>query len=700
MLIALALRCALLTLVSVSVSASPVVPSFERFHQSGPSAEGGALLYSELGCASCHGDNTPAPQRQGPNLTLISDRVEPQWIMRFLKSPRIARTGSTMPELLHQLSGDPDETATDLAHYLTSLGQISVSTPQGKPRPKPKTALHANAERGGDLFQTRGCAACHPTSYNPSSATFLSRLPSLTEKYSLSSLASFLESPTTHRPDARMPAIPLTPQDAFDLAAHLLDFRSSDPRQARAIIPLSPDPARVNRGATYFQQLRCNACHSVLSAPDAPTIPIRNTAQGCLSAKPSDAPHFNLTNLQRNALATYLSQPDQALPTPEARWRHTTQALNCTACHAVDQIGGPSPETNAYFTGDEAIGDTGRIPPPLTRVGAKLQPAWMQGVLEGSNRKRPYIHTRMPVYSSTAKHLTQLASEAAHPKEHPLPDDPATRDAGRILLGSQGGMNCITCHRWNDHPSLGIQAIDLHDSGKRLQTAWLRDYLRNPAAYRPNTLMPALWPAETSTIPLLNGRSTAQINAVLAFLQTPEGEPPGLPSTDSAAFEIVPKERPVIQRTFLEGVGSHAILVGFPSGFHLAFDGLSGTPALLWKGRFFDAYSTWFSRQAPFESPLSKEVVPWPKNPDSSDSHAKSFQGYRTDKAGNPTFLILRNGTSLEETFTADSKGIHRIIRTVNGPPPASFIHPENLTPIELHDVPPNTRHFHYIWTP
>jgi cytochrome c553 len=605
-----------------------------------------------------------------------------------------------MPSLLHRVLGNPDETATDLAHYLTSLSQHSTSSTSGKPKAKPKSALHANAERGDDLFRNRGCAACHPTSDVNVAPAFLSRLANLTKKYSLPSLAAFLESPTTHRPDARMPAIPLTPQDAFDIAAHLLDFRTSDPRQAKPIAPLSPHPERVQRGAAHFEQLQCNACHNASPKPWGPTIPIRNTARGCLALKPSNAPRFELTNIQRKALAAYLLHPDQALPTAEARWRHTTQALNCTACHAVDQTGGPAPETTTYFTGDEAIGDTGRIPPPLTRIGAKLQPTWMQGVLEGSNRKRPYIHTRMPSYSGMAKHLTQLASESAHSENHPVPDDLETREVGRILLGSHGGMNCITCHRWNDRPSLGIQALDLHDSGKRLQASWLHDYLRNPATYRANTLMPALWPAEKSAIPLLNGSSSAQINAVLAFLQKPEGEPLGLPSTDSSAFEIVPKERPVIQRAFLEGVGPHAILVGFPSGFHLAFDGLSGTPALLWKGRFFDAYSTWFSRQAPFESPLSKQVVQWPKNTGTGDSHAKSFQGYRTDKSGNPTFLVLRDGTSLEETFTADSKGIHRVIRAVNGPLPASFTHPETLTPVDVRDVPADTRHFHYLWTP
>lgn len=683
-----------------TVWGTPIVPAFERFHQDAPSAESGALLYSELGCASCHGNNTPAPRRHGPNLSGISDRAHPEWIISFIKDPRQVRTGSTMPSLIHRISGDPDEIATELAHFLTSLTQTATSGTTAKPKTKPRSALHANAERGGDLFRNRGCAACHPIPHAPDSPTFLSKLPSLTKKYSLASLAGFLESPASYRPDARMPAIPLTPQDAFDIAAHLLDFRTSDPRQARVITPLTPDPTKVQRGRDHFNQLQCNACHSLPSQANVSTIPIQNTAQGCLSTNPIAAPRFELTPLQRTALASYLAHPNKALPTAESRWRHTTQALNCTACHAINQTGGPASETVAYFTGDEAIGDTGRIPPPLTRIGEKLQPAWLQGVLEGANRKRPYIHTQMPVYRAAAQHLAQLATDGIAVDESPLPDTPATREAGRTLLGSHGGMNCITCHRWNERSSLGIQAIDLYDSGKRLQFRWLRDYLRNPASYRPNTLMPALWPAEKSSVPLLEGSSTAQISAVLAFLKNPDGEPPGLPSTDSAAFEIVPKERPIIQRTFLEGVGTHAILVGFPSGFHLAFDGLSGAPALLWKGRFFDAYSTWFSRQAPFESPLSKDVVQWSKSPSTNLPNGKVFRGYRTDKAGNPTFLVSLDGNTLEETFHADTTGIHRIIRATQGQLPTTFNHPEKLTSIELHDVPANARHFHYVWTP
>ena len=120
----------------------------------------------------------------------------------------------------------------------------------------------------------------------------------------------------------------------------------------------------------------------------------------------------------------------------------------------------------------------------------------------------------IPEIAKQAKQLTRIATAGSPPTPSPQPPNRTLHDAGRTLLGSQGGVNCITCHRWEGRPSLGIQAIDLHDSGQRLRKDWLRNYLKNPNAYRPNTLMPALWPTEQSSVPLLDARSAAQIDAV------------------------------------------------------------------------------------------------------------------------------------------------------------------------------------------
>ncbi len=57
-------------------------------------------------------------------------------------------------------------------------------------------------------------------------------------------------------------------------------------------------------------------------------------------------------------------------------------AFRCLACHVRDDYGGVHDEHNPFFVGSELkLGDDGRIPPPLTLMGAKLQPNWLKKVL-------------------------------------------------------------------------------------------------------------------------------------------------------------------------------------------------------------------------------------------------------------------------------------------------------------------------------
>ena len=70
-------------------------------------------------------------------------------------------------------------------------------------------------------------------------------------------------------------------------------------------------------------------------------------------------------------------------------------------------IGGVPETYNPFFAGSEQkLGDDGRIPPPLTLVGAKLQPAWMKKVLFDGESVRHYMATRMPQYgTANLQHL-------------------------------------------------------------------------------------------------------------------------------------------------------------------------------------------------------------------------------------------------------------------------------------------------------
>ncbi len=223
---------------------------------------------------------------------------------------------------------------------------------------------------------------------------------------------------------------------------------------------------------------------------------LKGNEGGCLNAAATGGvPHYELAENQRAALKLYLTRREKE-SAPAQLTTLTFEALNCVACHERDGRGGPDAARKTYFTGDPNLGDTGRYPPPLTGVGRKLQPEWLVKVLTGEYRVRPYLHTKMPIYGSATAALGAMLTATDGKKETALTggDDPA----GRKLMGTQGGIGCITCHRWGPHPSLGIQGLDLSNLGQRIQPGWLREYLINPAGYRPGTLMPSFWPGGKS----------------------------------------------------------------------------------------------------------------------------------------------------------------------------------------------------------
>jgi len=683
-------------LIGITAQAEPLVTAFDRFHAAQPSATGGRLLYNELGCANCHSGVTGLPARSGPAIAGITQRVNAAWLQAYLAAPAKEKPGTTMPHLLSAEEVEP------VLHYLASIAPKTAF--------KPSSAKYLNAERGSDVFHTSGCVTCHapgkdyqPPAGVPAASEFTHRsvaFPNLAEKYSLGSMIALLKDPLKTRPDGRMPHVHLHESDAADLAAHLLDFQHSDGTTAKPVQPFKADQVLAAKGKTIVAKQQCAACHELPKDVASLPRPLQSAEGGCLSAEAKPGrPFYDLSDVQREALKLHLALPVAALDA-RAQASLTLQALNCTACHSRDGLGGPDAARKAYFTGDHNLGDTGLLPPGLTDVGRKLQPAWLKEVLLGKGRMRPYLHTQMPHFGKAADALPTLLAKADARPEKPLPAGDAV--PGQKLLGILGGNGCITCHRWDKRPSLGIQALDLSTLAKRYQPGWLRDYLIDPAASRPGTLMPSFWPkgiAGNQTI--LGGDTDQQIAALIAFSALGKGEPEGFPSTAGGEFELVPKDRPIIQRTFLEKGGTHAILVGFPAGIHLAYDGKTARPVMVWKGRFFDAYNTWFTRAAPFENPLGEVLGQWPVTKAAADG-AVQFRGYRLDAAGVPSFIYDVGSTRVEERFEPTDGALHRTLVWRPGSQPAPDVdHPEGLT-LREQPAPQNqeqgTKHYIYTW--
>jgi cytochrome c553 len=681
-------RAAIL-LAGAALGAEPLVTGFERFHAATPTAEGGRLLYNELGCVNCHGGVTGLPTMRGPELATVTQRVRSEWLRKFVADPASVHPGAVMP---HVLAKADDKTLVAIEHYLASLEPKTASK-------GPAKILHVNGARGGELFNTLGCVACHapgkgfvPPDGLPKDSEFTHpsvAFGELKAKYSLDSLGAFILDPLKVRTDGRMPKITMDRQDSIDLAGYLLEFQGSDGRLDNPVVSIAADKALAIAGRKAVIAAQCAACHDLPKDAAAKPVALKTTDGGCLDADHAKGPRYALSDAQRAALKLFLAKKDE-VTTAKLAADLTLHALNCVACHERDGQGGPDAGRKPYFQGDHNLGDTGRYPPPLTGVGGKLRPEWLAKVLAGENRVRPYLKTKMPHYGPAVADLAKLLgiADARAPLKFAGGDD----TAGRKLLGTQGGAGCITCHRWGDRPSLGIQGPDISNIAARLQEGWLKEYLINPAGYRPGTLMPSFWPGGKSFNPtILGGDTDKQIAAIYKFAESANGEPEGFPQNRNGEFEIVPKDRPVVQRAFLDGVGVRAILVGFPTGVHLAYDGDKGGPGLAWKGRFFDAYLTWFSRFPTFEKPIGEQVVAWPRP-------AGRFLGYRLDAKGNPTFLNEQGGVKVEETYEGIENGLRRTVTWAPTPDFAPAIHhPAGLAHTELSD-PEGRRVFTYLW--
>lgn len=686
-------------------SQPPVIPGLDQRH---PLSEeqAGEVLMSELRCAACHEGMQGEGMKLAPDLRKVGSRLNGDYLRRFIADPSGVHPGTTMPSLI---AGESEEarraTSEALTSYLLSLQEPQVPV---------KATAKADANAGREAYHALGCVACH--SPRDAEGKELSRkgdvsLIHLAGKYQPNALAEFLLDPLKVRPSGRMPDMGLSRSEAADLAAYL-----TNGHQEQASDIERPRPEQVAIGKEAFKRLNCAACHQMDESEmkvvrPGPPLAKLDPLRGCLSETPKSAPDFHLSEAQRKSIRSALARV--AEPRPEAdRIRMKLTQLNCIACHVREDFGGAAPDRDSYLHSTEpALGNEARIPPPLTGIGAKLRPEWLNRVLHDRERVRPYMQTRMPHYGEVAlKGLSDWLVAVDHPEPAvhksipPDPDEPSDPDelsaqdrelrkrmrSGALELLGDKGLNCISCHNFNGTESQGMKGLDLMTSYQRLRPEWFRGYMRNPAAFRPGIIMPNYWPDGKATqTAILDGDAKLQIEALwdTFSLGRSARDPSGLRSAD---IKLTVGDQPVLKRGRSRIAGFRGIAVGFPGGMNYAFNAQSGTLSALWKGEFVNV--NWKSQGAGDFSPAAKamalaqdvsflrlddEKSPWPLMPVTSKEqpvnpdplyprkHGYAFVGYALDAALNPVFTYRCGDITIEDKpVPASSVGPNVLRRT------------------------------------
>ena len=691
------------------VQAEPFISGFDRFgkHQEISETLSNSLLVSELNCTRCHAsDSQQFTPKGAPDLTGAGTQFSLDWLVDYIQSPTNTKPGTTMPDLLHgQDKSKKRLIATAIAHFLkTKKRGFPQLKATGLVPVKHEFWLKGDATLGRQLYHSIGCVACHDadedyeTANAPNSsldqlleqlapdelkelglsgkARVVQSVPHgrLEEKYSLLSLTHFLLNPQRSRPAGRMPNLKLQPTEAADIAAYLLEEQTNDSNHEVLV-----DEELAKQGEKLFVEVGCANCHELdgmTSKPLAKSFQQLDFSaeHSCIDHPEQIHPNYSLSEGQTSSLKQILEHTENW--SPESRSLLTMLQLNCYGCHERDNLGGVGRKRQPYFetVGHVDIGDEGRLPPQLTHVGQKLNPTWFKKVLDGKGDIRPHMTIRMPIFPKA--NVQQLPSDLAKvdgvnaaTEKVIFGESKNLAQPGRELLNT----GCIQCHPLRGESLSSVVGTDLNRVHERVNPAWFKQFLLNPISLKERTRMPTFFPNGVSSNPnILNGDVDQQIAAIWAYLKENEKHP--LPEKIIAEraknFELVPEEKPIVLRTFMEKAGTHAIAVGLPEGLNYAYDSEKCQLVEAWKGRFLDAHGTWYNRFTPLAEPLGTDRIDLttrlsvsittfgddPKEELKKLSQRK-FLGYSLDDKGLPTFQFLLAGRIVEEKVIAEAPG-------------------------------------------
>ncbi|MFP6906288.1 MAG: hypothetical protein VCG02_13800 [Verrucomicrobiota bacterium] len=434
-------------------------------------------------------------------------------------------------------------------------------------------------------------------------------------------------------------------------------------------MPWTVDVAKVAAGRRHFTALGCIACHDDIrgSVPAYPSLAGLDPGKGCLGTSKGAWAHYGLDASQRKKLAQMLPNAAGMKLTDAERINHTLVSFNCIACHDREGLGGVAPERNAYFTGTkEALGNQGRIPPPLTHVGAKLKPEWMREVMLRGGRQRAYLSASMPQFGeSQVAHLVELFARVDRLEDADIPDisEPEPlKQAGHQLIGTEG-LSCVACHDFNGQQAAGPGALDLVHSTERLQKNWFHLYMRNPSRFHQTVIMPGYWPGGVALRKdILDGDSARQIEGLWRYLED------GIRARNPRGLSRKSRELRVtdvaVSARGRGPAGYRGMAVGYPSGINIAFDCEQMSLRQLWKHAFVHTNPGSFSPRGseritfppgiPFHRLKSMDDH-WPYKGKTDYlfpfDHGYQFRGYYHDALKRPTFMYQYGEVKVEDYF-------------------------------------------------
>jgi mono/diheme cytochrome c family protein len=370
-------------------------------------AEEGELRFRQMFCSTCHtlsvtraGTTSLIGGDIGPELTKAGSKINPDWLIAWLRDPQAYLPHSKMPR--YQWS---DADLYSVTQYITKRltdsdllsGVPSLGTPTSD-----------EVQRGRRLFVDKGCASCHLIQGMPAQRDLgpdlsiigvkdvsqLSFGESRIPRNLIAYLQAKITDPLSVNPAARMPVYHLSADDLDAVTTALLSMTGPPASSGLQKLLVSHSQVEFHPAGEFgrvYERYKCYVCHQFNGfggtlAPDLSYEGSRAQRQWLIdflkdpkTVRPTlvlRMPKFNMTDQEATTLATYigtaLNSPNVDSAVVDAKQFTSERAsfgkqlyevkYACQSCHTIGATGG-------------------YVGPNLNNAGNWLTPAWIEAWL-------------------------------------------------------------------------------------------------------------------------------------------------------------------------------------------------------------------------------------------------------------------------------------------------------------------------------
>lgn len=487
----------------------------------------GRKLIEESNCVGCHKIDGFSKQWV-PSLDGIGSKVNRRWLVKWLKNPKEYFSKTRMPNFL--LS---DEEANILADFLMTFKTFpNNSTLEPLPSQLLKTSSTQDEkliELGSTRFREARCISCHLI--NGKGGYIATDLGKVADKVNVKWLYNYVKSPKQLQPGVEMPRYRFNERELIGIVSYMQSEFTEGEEDTTP--PPTPDPAYYEKGLALFKKYNCSGCHELGGMKKAEEMAPELTFIGSKKLYEIDFGKSNIDQSLPSYIFTKLKNPrvfSSSMKMPN--YEFSDEEAQAITVAMLGNISDPIPEELKIYPKPSSTytpqGNFGKLVDDLACFGchtmysrgrlvatdltletSQAQRKWIEGYFKVPYSLRPILTERMPnlfLSDSEIKVLVDYMEQVflADSLERDIKIDETKIAKGKILYFEKYG--CGACHQINMKGGYVGPALD--NVGSRLKPGWMFHWLKNPQAFKPESLEPN------------NNLSDEEAEALTAYLMT------------------------------------------------------------------------------------------------------------------------------------------------------------------------------------